>query len=146
VGCSPPDTLWLRILGKRKVQQRAIAEINRLDLNSPYRQNALKLLADLMVVLDPRQNQNNHETELLMSLRTSAIYLEQIEKITQQGIQQGRSEEGRALVLKQLTRKLGNLSTELRTKVSELSLDRLESLGEDLLDFQIVEDLEKWLR
>jgi hypothetical protein len=141
-----PDTLWLRILGKRKVQQRAIAEINRLDLNSPYRQNALKLLADLMVVLDARQNQNNHETELLMSLRTSAIYLEQIEKITQQGIQQGRSEEGRALVLKQLTRKLGNLSTELRTKVSELSLDRLESLGEDLLDFQIVEDLEKWLR
>jgi predicted transposase YdaD len=102
------------------------------------------------VVLDARQNQNNHETELLMSLRTSAIYLEQIEKITQQGIQQGiqqgRSEEGRALVLKQLTRKLGNLSTELRTKVSELSLDRLESLGEDLLDFQIVEDLEKWLR
>jgi Domain of unknown function (DUF4351) len=32
-----------------------------------------------------------------------------------------------------------------KTKVSELSLDRLESLGEDLLDFQVVGDLEKWL-
>ena len=149
-----PDTLWLRILGKQKVQQRAIDEINQLDRNSPYRQNALKLLSDLMVVLDARQNQNNRETELLMSLRTSAIYLEQIEKITQkglqkgieQGIEQGRTSEGRTLVLKMLIRKLGGLSPELTTKVSELSLDRLESLGEDLLDFQGVGDLENWLR
>ncbi|WP_295615458.1 DUF4351 domain-containing protein [Chamaesiphon sp. GL140_3_metabinner_50] len=29
--------------------------------------------------------------------------------------------------------------------MSELSLDRLESLGEDLLDFQGVGDLENWL-
>ena len=148
-----PDTLWLRILGKNKVQQRAVDEINGLDANSPYRQNALKLLSDLMVVLAARQNRNNRETELIMSLRTSAIYLEQIEKITQeglkkgieQGIEQGRTSEGRILVLKQLTRKLGSLSPELTTKVSELSLDRLESLGEDLLDFQGVGDLENWL-
>ncbi|WP_309736199.1 DUF4351 domain-containing protein [Chamaesiphon sp. OTE_75_metabat_556] len=125
----------------------------RLDANSPYRQNALKLLSDLMVVLDARQNQNNREPELLMSLKTSAIYLEQIEKITQkglqqgieQGIEQGRTSEGRILVLKMLTRKLGGLSPELTTKVSELSLDRLEALGEDLLDFQSVGDLENWL-
>ena len=64
-----PDTLWLRILGKQKVQQRAIDEINQLDQNSPYRQNALKLLSDLMVVLDARQNQNNRETELLIIFR-----------------------------------------------------------------------------
>ena len=64
-----PDTLWLRILGKQKVQQRAIDEINQLDRNSPYRQNALKLLSDLMVVLDARQNQNNRETELLIIFR-----------------------------------------------------------------------------
>jgi hypothetical protein len=156
-----PDTLWLRILGKHKVQQRAIDEINRLDPNSSCRQNALKLLADLMVVLDARQNQTNHETELIMSLRTSAIYLEQIEKITQkavkqgleqgieqgivQGIERGRSDGERQLVLKMLTRKLGGLSPELTMKVTELSLDRLESLGEDLLDFQVVDDLEKWL-
>ena len=144
-----PDTLWLRILGKQKVQQRAIDDINQLDPNSPYRQNALKLLADLMVVLAARQNQNNQETELIMSLRTSAIYLEQIERITQQaikqGLEQGRSAGERQLVLKLLTRKLGGLSPELITKVSELSLDRLEALGEDLLDFQAVGNLENWL-
>jgi hypothetical protein len=141
-----PDTLWLRILGKHKVQQRAIDEINRLDANSPYRQNALKLLSDLMVVLDARQNQNNREMELIMSLRTSAIYLEQIEKITKKAVEQARIDEGRVLVFKQLTRKLRSLSPELTMKVSELSLDRLESLGEDLLDFQEISDLENWLR
>lgn len=137
-----PDTLWLRILGKHKVQQRAVEEINRLDANSPYRQNALKLLSDLMVVLERKQNRNNPDTELLMSLKTSQPYLDHIEEITQQG----RIAEGRTLVLKMLTRKLGSLSPELTAKVSELSLDRLETLGEDLLDFQAVSDLENWLR
>lgn len=141
-----PDTLWLRILGKHKVQQRAVEEINRLDANSPYRQNALKLLSDLMVVLEARQNQNNRETELLMSLRTSAIYLEQIEKITKEAVERARTDEARVFVLKILNRKVGSLSPELTAKVSELSLDRLETLGEDLLDFQAVSDLENWLR
>ncbi|PSB58922.1 DUF4351 domain-containing protein [Chamaesiphon polymorphus] len=140
-----PDTLWLRILGKHKVQQRAVEEINRLDATSPYRQNALKLLSDLMVVLAARQDRNNRETELLMSLRTSAIYLEQIEKITREAVARARTDEARVFVLKQLTRKLGSLSPELTEKVSELSLDRLETLGEDLLDFQAVGDLENWL-
>ncbi len=108
---------------------------------SPYRQNALKLLSDLMVVLERKQNRNNPDTELLMSLKTSQPYLDYIEEITQQG----RIAEGRTLVLKQLNRKLGSLSPELTAKVSELSLDRLEALGEDLLDFQAVVDLEDWL-
>jgi hypothetical protein len=63
-----PDTLWLRILGKGKVQQKAIEEINRLDLNNPYRQNALILLSQLQLVLEARQNLNNEDKELLMSL------------------------------------------------------------------------------
>ena len=65
------DTLWLRVLGKHKVQQRAIAEINRLDGDSPYRQNALELFSDLRVVLERNQNCDRQDTELLMSLKTS---------------------------------------------------------------------------
>jgi Domain of unknown function (DUF4351) len=135
------DTLWLRVLGKHKVQQRAIEEINLLDVNSPYRQNALELLSDLRVVLERNQNRNNQDTELLMSLKTSQPYLEHIAEITQQARILGE----KALVLKLLTRKLGNLSPEFTTRVSGLSLERLESLGEALLDFEGVGDLEQWL-
>lgn len=60
-------------------------------------------------------------------------------------IAQGRTAEGRNLVLKQLTRKLGNLSIEQTTRINALSLDRLEALGEALLDFTSVADLEAWL-
>jgi len=63
----------------------------------------------------------------------------------EQGLIQGRTVEGRELVLKQLTRKLGSLSPEVTTKVSALSLGELESLAEDLLDFASVADLETWL-
>ena len=133
-----PDTLWLRILGKQKVQQRAIDEINQLDQNSPYRQNALKLLSDLMVVLDARQNQNNRETELLMSLRTSAIYLEQIEKITQKGLQQGIEqgieqgrEEGTILgAIQTLQQILGDVVSGTEELYSQSIIERKTRLAE----------------
>jgi Domain of unknown function (DUF4351) len=51
----------------------------------------------------------------------------------------------RGLVVKQLTRKLGNLSPELLSRVNGLNLDRVEALAEDLLDFTSVGDLERWL-
>jgi predicted transposase YdaD len=51
----------------------------------------------------------------------------------------------RALVLKQLNRKLGNLSPQLQSQVSALPINRLESLGEALLDFTSFTDLETWL-
>jgi Domain of unknown function (DUF4351) len=57
----------------------------------------------------------------------------------------GRTEEGQSLVLKILTRKLGNISPEVRSSVNSLTIDRLESLGEDLLDFTSMADLEAWL-
>ncbi len=60
-------------------------------------------------------------------------------------LREGRTVEGKELVLKQLTRKLGNLSPEVTAKVSALSLERLEALGEALLDFTSIADLETWL-
>jgi predicted transposase/invertase (TIGR01784 family) len=58
--------------------------------------------------------------------------------------QDAQVEEGQRLVLKQLTRKLGNINSEIRSRVNSLTIDRLESLGEDLLDFTSIADLEAW--
>jgi predicted transposase YdaD len=60
-------------------------------------------------------------------------------------LREGRTTEGRSLVLKQLARKLGSLSPELTARVSCLSLDQLEALSEALLDFDNLEDLQTWL-
>ena len=60
-------------------------------------------------------------------------------------LREGQAAGEQALVLKQLTRKVGNLSPELISRVSALNLDRLEALGEALLDFTSLADLESWL-
>jgi predicted transposase/invertase (TIGR01784 family) len=73
-------------------------------------------------------------------------------RVYQEAKAEGKAEEReiglqreRALVLKQLNRKLGNLSTQLQSEVSALSIDNIESLGEALLDFNSIADLESWL-
>ena len=70
---------------------------------------------------------------------------EKIMEITTSWMEQGQESATRSLVVKQLTRKLGNLSPELLAKVSSLNLERVEALAEDLLDFKQVGDLERWL-
>jgi Domain of unknown function (DUF4351) len=70
---------------------------------------------------------------------------ENVMEITTSWMEQGQESATRGLVIKLLTRKLGNLSPELLAKVSSLNLDRVETLAEDLLDFSSVGDLERWL-
>lgn len=69
-----------------------------------------------------------------------------LEKGLQQGLQQGRYEGQISLTLRQLRRRLGEVSDELEERVKVLSSEQLEELGESLLDFNALADLENWLR
>jgi predicted transposase YdaD len=74
-------------------------------------------------------------------MRESVIY----QDILEEGEAKGRAVEATALVIRQLTRKLGNINSNLLAKIEALSLERVELLGEDLLDFTAISDLEQWL-
>jgi Domain of unknown function (DUF4351) len=76
------------------------------------------------------------ERENVMEITTSWM---------EEGMIKGRESGERALVIKLLTKKVGNLSPEILSRVSSLNIDRLEALAEDLLDFKHVGDLERWL-
>jgi Domain of unknown function (DUF4351) len=58
---------------------------------------------------------------------------------------EGKLEGEVALVIKQLTRRVGSLSPDLVARVGLLSLERVEELGVALLDFDCVDDLVGWL-
>ncbi len=58
--------------------------------------------------------------------------------------EEGRKTEGQLLILRQLTRRVGELPQEVRSWIETLSLEQLENLGEALLDFQAIADLEAW--
>lgn len=63
----------------------------------------------------------------------------------EEGREEGRQEEAAALVTRLLAKRFGDLSEPLRGRVSSLPLSVLEDLGEALLDFTRVEDLQDWL-
>ncbi len=67
-----------------------------------------------------------------------------LERGEARGLERGLQQE-QALILRQLTRKLGNIPSELPARVNSLSIEQLESLGEALLDFNAIADLENWL-
>ncbi len=78
-------------------------------------------------------------------MRESVIYQEILREGRQEGRHEGRQEGERSLVLRLLTRKVGELSQELRDRLNNLSSEQLENLGEALLDFQAMDNLETWL-
>ncbi|KOP24889.1 hypothetical protein AMR41_15745 [Hapalosiphon sp. MRB220] len=63
----------------------------------------------------------------------------------QQGIQQGRQEGEQYLILRLLNRRIGEIDASLIEQIKGLSIEQLENLGEALLDFSSVNDLEIWL-
>jgi predicted transposase/invertase (TIGR01784 family) len=58
--------------------------------------------------------------------------------------QDAKAEEAISLVLRLLTRKVGIITPQIQTRISALKIDRVESLGEALLDFTSMADLEAW--
>jgi predicted transposase/invertase (TIGR01784 family) len=68
-----------------------------------------------------------------------------IQKGEQIGRQEGKREEAIALILRQLSRRPGALSRKHQALISNLTLEQLESLGDALLDFSSLADLEAFL-
>lgn len=59
----------------------------------------------------------------------------------QKGEQQGESR----LILRLLKKRFGEINEETSSEIQNLSIEDLESLGEDFLEFDSLEDLENWL-
>ena len=68
-----------------------------------------------------------------------------IERGIEQGIERGIERGERSLILRQLNRRFGSLPQVTQAQVEALSLERLELLGEALLDFTSLVELENWL-
>ncbi len=84
-----PETLWLRILGRGKVQQQAIRELKSLQGEGALHNNVLELVYEMLAILEAREKQNLdvEAQELIMELST--IYLERLKNATEEGIQRG---------------------------------------------------------
>jgi predicted transposase YdaD len=75
-------------------------------------------------------------------MQESVIYQEWREEFLQEGEERGE----RSLILRQLARRIGEVSSENRSQIQALSLAQLEALGEALLDFTGADDLSEWMQ
>ena len=130
-----PETLWLRLLGRGSVQSQAIIELQGLPLDYPYQKATLELVYNLRENLRVNQQLEADDRELIM--RLEPLYQRDREQAIQSGEQR--------LVIRLLNRRIGEIDTSLLEKIKNLSIEQLENLGEALLDFSSVADLETWL-
>jgi predicted transposase YdaD len=78
-------------------------------------------------------------------LRESPWYNEILKQGLQQGLQQGEQQGEANLIIRQLSKRFGNLAPEITSQIRQLSIPQLETLGESIFDFSAMSDLENWL-
>jgi hypothetical protein len=112
------------------------------------RTQALRLLASWKIALEVGGIIESDDLELAMVLSQAYLEWEQktIQKGLEQGLEQGSQQEARSLILKLLTKKLGDIPAETKSQVNSLSVTQLEGLAEDLFDFSTIADLTTWLQ
>ncbi|WP_445633837.1 Flagellar assembly protein H [Nostoc sp. DSM 114161] len=145
---STQETLWLRILGKGRVQQQAIDELEALPPNNPLRSKAIDLLLSLKTTLEVNQNIDNEDRDLIM--RLSPIYEQKLAEAKQEGVQEGLDEgiraERRSVIENLLRVRFGSLDAELRRIIEPLLALSPEEFTPLLLQRSREELLNRFLR
>ena len=141
-----PETLWLRLLGKGRVQQQAIAEVLALPLGDERRMTALRVLSNWKIAIEMTVEVDEEDEEVLMSLTQAYLEWEREteRRGIEQGIEQGRQQGESALIMRMLKRRF-EVPEAIETEVNALSIESLEELGEAFLDFTSLDDLVAWL-
>ncbi|BAY36593.1 hypothetical protein NIES2111_09200 [Nostoc sp. NIES-2111] len=136
----PPiqETLWLRILGKGRVQKQAIDELEALPNNHPLRAKAIDLLLSLKTTLEVNQNIDQEDRDLIM--RLSAIYEQKLAEAKQEGIQAER----RQVIENLLQVRFGTLDAELSAIIEPLLLLTPQEFTPLLLQLSREELLERF--
>jgi flagellar biosynthesis/type III secretory pathway protein FliH len=69
-----------------------------------------------------------------------------IKEGVERGIKEGLERGKVTVILRQLTRRLGSIPTDVETRIHALANGALDELGEALLDFTSPDDLSDWLK
>jgi predicted transposase/invertase (TIGR01784 family) len=110
-----------------KTRQRAVTE--------PQLKVIMELVETVIIYKFPKLGREEIAKMLgLSDLKETKVY------------QEGRTEEARSLILRQLSRRVDPLPANVEAQVQTLALPQLEALGEALLDFAGLDDLVGWLR
>ncbi|MEO0349695.1 MAG: Rpn family recombination-promoting nuclease/putative transposase [Cyanobacteria bacterium P01_A01_bin.15] len=127
-------------LGKQLMQQAREQPLPKLPTET-----ILNILETIIFYKFPHLTSQEVASMFAISdLKKTKVYAEAL----QEGLQEGRKEalaQERALVVRLLKRKVGELPEANLLQVDQLSLMQLEDLAETLLDFDSLADFDAWL-
>jgi predicted transposase YdaD len=122
--------------------------VSQLSNKTDFQNQAIiELVSTVMVYKFPEMSREVIEAMFSVSeLKQTRVYRDALDEGRIEGRVEGRVEEAQALVLRLLAHRFGAVSSTTETQIRSLSLTQVEDLGEALLDFAGLADLETWLR
>ena len=144
-----PNLALLRLL---VVPDREASEVAQSILSSSETELEFRRRLELVeaILINKFPQLSIEEVRQMLDLKEAdSTQTRYYQEVLQIGKQEGRQEMLRqeiALILRLLTRRCGSLAIAKQEEVRSLPIDILETLGEALLDFRGIEDLDIWLR
>jgi predicted transposase/invertase (TIGR01784 family) len=111
----------------------------------PDRRAIMEMISTIMVYRFTNLTRTEVEAMIGITLQQTRVYQDAKAEGKAEGMNEGRQAEGQSLILRQLSRRFGTVSSEVNAAVIALPLAKLEDLGEALLDFKEINDLMNWL-
>ena len=124
--------------------ERATTEAKSLIERAQGRRDIIDLISTIIVYKFSNLSRDEVDAMLGIELEQTRVYREAKAEGELIGEARGKAKE-QALILRLLTRRVGNMPNQLQERIKSLPLERLEALGEALLDFTSMADLEAWL-
>ncbi|MCW9682840.1 DUF2887 domain-containing protein [Dolichospermum planctonicum UHCC 0167] len=111
--------------------------------NDREKQGIIELLETVLLSKFSQLSRQEIEAMFLVSdIKQTRVYQE----AKQEGRQEGRQNGEMILLIRQLSKRFGKLKDIYIENINSLNIEQLENLGEALLDFTDINDLETWLK
>jgi predicted transposase/invertase (TIGR01784 family) len=102
----------------------------------------IEMISTIMVYRFTNLTRTEVEAMIGITLQETRVYRD----AKAEGVSEGRQAEAQSMILRILSRRFGTLSPDVNAVVMALPVAKLEDLGEALLDFQEIADLQNWLQ
>jgi predicted transposase/invertase (TIGR01784 family) len=150
----------LTTLTKRQAPKAAKRLVERAQTEAPPSEShgIIEMITTIMVYRFTQLSREEIQKMLGVTLQETRVYQEAKEEGRLEGEQigelrgekrgekRGRLKGERELILRQLSRRCGQLPDLVLSRLQKLTLAQLSDLGDALLDFQELTDLEVWLQ
>jgi predicted transposase/invertase (TIGR01784 family) len=143
-----PVWVGLMVLTTLKESQAPAAArylLTRSNQENSSNEMILEMITTIMMYRFENLTLREVQVMLGISLERSRAYQEIKQEGREEGRQEGRQETALNLVIRLLTKRFGELPEEVINNIAKLSLTNLENLGEALLDFTSLQDVQIWL-